>query len=78
MAASMGAALAGGAASGLVGGYFTDRAGRRMAGAQRSANRLNARMYEEAKEYANPFISGGTGAFDALLMSFGLAPSFEN
>lgn len=78
MAATLGAALAGGAASGLVGGYFNERAADKMAGAQRGANRLNARMYEEAKQFASPFLSGGTNAFDALLMSFGLAPSFEN
>lgn len=67
--------------SALGQGYFTDKAASRAARGQRQANALNQQMYNEAKAYADPLISGGTDAFSQLLASYGVggqAPDYNS
>lgn len=65
---------------GVVGGIFTDRAASRAARGQRDANALNRQQWEESRDLSMPWITGGQGAFDALMESYGLggeAPNFD-
>src|SRR5690348_10158650 len=77
----MGGAVAGpiigSVASGVVGGIFGNKAAGSAASAQRQANALNAQQFNYIKSQAQPWNSGGLSAYNALLGSFGLAPSFE-
>jgi hypothetical protein len=63
---------------GVGSAIFTDRAASRAASGQRSANRLNREMWEESRDLSMPWITGGQGAFDALMKSYGLGGDAQN
>lgn len=60
--------------SGIMGSRASRRAADKAAGANREAIRAQERMYEEAREFQQPFYDTGTNALNALAYQFGVGP----